>query len=129
MIFEGDPNIELRVDYGIYFFDGSAATGKSYLADELASRVPEDNRIFVATYMNDKYVDFGNKCTANILMFDRFDKYINSNIATFISNKVDSIILVDLKNVNLMIKYLQYGKNLGIVDINFSKDRIVVGDL
>ncbi len=28
MIFEGNPDIELRVDYGIYFFDGSAATGK-----------------------------------------------------------------------------------------------------
>ena len=69
--------------------------------------------------MNDKYVDFGNKCTANILMFDRFDKYINSNIATFISNKVDSIILVDLKNVNLMIKYLQYGKKLGYCRYKF----------
>ena len=129
MKFVGSPNIDIRLNNGVYFFNGYAATGKSYLADELSSLVPDNDSIFVGTYLNGKYIDFGDKNKASILVYDRLDKYFSNNIANFIANRSKyAIVLVDLKNLNLMTKYL-VGTNYDIVDIDFSKDKIVVGDL
>lgn len=129
MIVKGRPKIAINISNGVYFLDVFAATGKSYLAEELASRTLDNSNIYVGTYENGKYIDFGNKSKATVLMFDRLDMYFCSKIAKFIVEKSkDSIVMVDLKDLNLMVKYL-VGVYYDIVYVDFNKQEISVGDL
>ena len=129
MIIYGHPKISLDLCNGVYFLDLYAATGKSYLADELASRVPDNSNIYVGTYENGRYVGFGNRASASIVMFDRLDMYFSSKVAKFIVEKSkNAIVIVDLKNINLMVKYL-VGAYSDIVDVEFDEHEIRVGDL
>lgn len=129
MIINGNPKISLDLRNGVYFLDLYPATGKSYLADELSSRVPDNSNIYVGTYKNGRYVGFGNRSSASVIMFDRLDMYFHSKVAKFIVEKSkDAIVIVDLKNLNLMIKYL-VGVYFDIVYLEFDEHEIRVGDL
>lgn len=129
MIINGNPRISLDVNKGVYFLDLYAATGKSYLADELASKVTGNSSIYVGTYENGRYVGFGNKSKATILMFDRLDMYFGSKIAKFIVEKSrGATVLLDLKDMNLMVKYLK-DTYVDIADVEFDDQEIRVGDL
>lgn len=129
MIVEGGPKISIDLRNGVYFLDPIPSTGKSYLAEELASRVVDDSSIYVEMYKNGEHIDFGDKSKSTVLMFDRLDMYFNSEIAKFIVEKSrDAIVLLDLKDMNLMVKYLK-DTYADIVDVEFDVREIRVGDL
>lgn len=129
MIVEGRPKISIDLRKGVYFLDPLPSTGKSYLAEELASRVVDDSSIYVEMYKNGSHIDFGDKNRATILIFDRLDMYFNSKIAKFIVEKSrDAIVLLDLKDMNLMVRYLK-DTYADIADVEFDDQEIRVGDL
>lgn len=129
MIVKGRPKIAINLSNGVYFLDVFAATGKSYLAEELASRTLDNSNIYVGTYENGKYIDFGNKSKATVLMFDRLDMYFCSKIAKFIVDKSrGATVLLDLKDMNLMVKYLK-DTYADIANVEFDDQEIRVGDL
>ena len=101
--FDGSTNIQIFGENGIYVFDGSGGSGKTYLYKELELRVNSNssnslkNRVTLYTYkVNEGLIKRGNG--TDVILLDRADLYKSSVMDILKQYNINSsIILIDLK--------------------------------
>ena len=106
---KGYPHVKIDLDNGIYIFRNQSAIGKSYLAERLhelrSAGEPVDSFTFsdIAKFGGpDKALsglDF-NMRDLKVVLFDRYDLYVDRFTSTLQELAGNSIVLVDCKKMS-----------------------------
>lgn len=104
-----DVTVDIKLDNGLYQFDGESATGKTRLYDIIKSyqRVGYDVASYSYTDLQNglNLEDVVNKIQPSLLMIDRYDMFPNMYQETIINASKDGIVLVDSKDVLMFNDY------------------------
>jgi hypothetical protein len=118
--------VVINIDNGIYAFMDESATGKTYMMNLLdaASRLKLVDALCM-TYDSDlSEMEVISKLTDKkyeIIFMDKFDNYITKDICKTLMEIKDTIVLLDLKDLNLL-----YGIGVNIAFVKLGEHSIEV---